>query len=231
MGSLVATWQTAVVEVWNYTVGAITNFAPRFIGAVIIFALGLLFGRWARRIIEEIWKAIRLDEASQKSGFERYLKRAQVGFKAGEIIGILAYWFVVFIFSVAAVNVLAWKSIFEAVDKIVWYTPQVFIAAFILAAGWLGAKAVEIIIRGVVGTIDTTTNRTIGVLGRWVVLIFAFSTALTQLAIPEVWIKAFFAYLGWTIAIALGIAFGWGAKDTVAKILGDWYAGLKKEAK
>jgi len=37
--------------------------------------------------------------------------------------------------------------------------------------------------------------------------------------------------LGWTITIALGIALGWGAKDTVAKILADWYASFKKETK
>lgn len=231
MGPLITSWQDAFVDAWNYTTGAVGNFAPRFIGAVILFFLGLIFGHWVRRIIEEILKAIRFDEGIQKSGFDRYLKRSQVGFKAREIVGILAYWFVVFIFSVAAVNVLAWKSIFEAVDKIVWYTPRVFIAAFILAVGWLGAKAVEIIIRGVVGAIDTKTNRAIGVLGRYVVVFFAFLLALGQLRIPEAWSKAFLANLGWTITIALGIAFGWGAKETVGKILADWYAGFKKEVK
>lgn len=231
MGLLIASWQMAVVEAWNYTVRVITNFAPRFVGAVILFFLGLAFGHWARRIVDEILKAIRFDEASQNSGFERYLKRAQIGFKAREIVGILAYWLVVFIFSVAAVNVLAWKGIFEAVDKILWYTPRVFMATFVLAVGWLGAKAVEVIIRGVVGTVDTKTNRAIGILGRYVVVFFAFLVALGQLGIPEAWSEAFLTNLGWTITIALGIALGWGAKDTVAKILSDWHAGFKKEAK
>lgn len=231
MGPLLTSWQMSVVKAWNYTTVAIANFLPRFIGAVIVFFLGLVFGHWARRIVDEILKAVRFDDASQKSGFERYLKRAQVGFKAREIIGILTYWFVVFIFSVAAVNILAWKTVFEGVAQILWYTPRVFIACFILAAGWLGAKAVEIIIRGVVGAVDIKNNRTIGVLGRYVVLIFAFLTALAQLGIPEAWFEAFFGTLGWTITIALGVAFGWGAKDTVAKILSDWYAGFKKEAK
>lgn len=231
MGPLIVSWQMAVVEAWNYTVSAISNFLPRFIGAVIVFFLGLVFGHWVKRIINEILQAIRFDEASQKSGFERYLKRAQVGFKAREIIGLLGYWFVVFIFSVAAVNILAWKWIFEAVGRILWYTPRVFMAAFILAAGWLGAKAVEVIIRGVVGAVDTKTNRAIGVLGRYVVVLFAFIVALGQLGISEAWSEALLTNLGWTITIALGLAFGWGAKDTVSKILSDWYADFKKGMK
>lgn len=231
MGPLLVSWQMAIVDAWNYTTVAIANLLPRFIGAIIVFFLGLVLGHWTRRIIEEILKAVRFDEGSQKSGFERYLKRTQVGFKAREIIGILAYWFVVFIFSVAAVHVLAWKTIFEGVAQILWYTPRVFMAAFILAAGWLGAKAVEIIIRGVVGAVDIKTNRTIGVLGRYVVVFFAFLVALGQLGIPEAWSEAFLTNLGWTITIALGITLGWGAKDTVAKALSDWYAGFKKEAK
>jgi len=231
MGLLITSWQMAVVEAWNYTVAAITSFAPRFIGALIIFFLGLVFGHWARRIINEILLAVRFDEAIQKSGLDRFLKRAQVGFRTRKVIGILAYWFVVFIFSVAAVNILAWKDIFEAVTKILWYTPRVFIAAFILAAGWLGAKAVEVIIRAIVGTIDTKTNRAIGVLGRYVVVIFTFWVALNQLGIPGTWFRAFTANLGWTITIVLGISFGWGAKNTVTKILDDWYAGYKKGAK
>lgn len=212
-------------------VRVISTFALRLIGATIIFFLGLVFGNWARRVVDEILNAVRFDEASQKSRFERYLKRAQVGLKAREIIAWLAYWFVVLVFFIAAVNILGWRHITMAIDGIIAYIPKVLIAAFILAIGWIFSKGVELVIRGAVGSVETKANRTIGVLGRYAVVVFAFLAALDYLEIPKAWTEAFLTNLGWTITIALGIALGWGAKDTVAKILTDWYANFKKEMK
>lgn len=228
MGPLVAIWQASVASSWSYTVGAISAFAPRFIGALIVFLLGLIFAYWARRIVEEVLRAIRFDQAVQKLKIDAFLRKAEVGLKTREVIGVLVYWFVVFVFFTAAVDILAWTTILVVVDSIIFYTPRVFIAAFILAAGFLVARGVEIVIRGAVATVDTKTNRTIGALGRYVVVIFAFFAAISEVGIAEELVDAFGKGLIWIVTIASGLAFGLGAKDIVAKILGGWYDKLEK---
>lgn len=227
----VAFWQAAVVTVWVNATTAILTALPSLVGAVVVFAIGVFFAIWADRIVREIFRALQLDAAAGRVGIDDFWRRAEIRAKTGEVLGLLTRWFLVLVFFVAAARILGLTAVSPAVNQIVFYAPRLVAAVFIFTFGLIFAAGVDAFLRAVVATVEPGSARLLGRLGRYAIVVFAFFLALGQVGIPEVVVEAFFSGLVWTIALALGIAFGWGGKEVVARLLGDWYDHLRRGAK
>lgn len=221
-------WQQALLEAWQPIWSSFIGFLPKFIGALLVFIIGLLLAHWARKIIEGVLKTIRFQEAAKKIGAEAFWKKAEIKLTTTEIIGTLVKWFIVLVFFIAAVDILGLTTVSKVLTGFLAYIPNVVSAALIFAVGFFVANLVEGLVKGALATVDHEAAKPVGRLSRWVVLIVAFFTAVSELKIAEGLVSTFFTGLTWTIVLAIGLAIGLGTKDMVAKILGDWYDKLSK---
>ena len=67
--TLFQTWQEALLASWGQVWSSFLGFLPTFIGAVIVFVVGIFVASWVKRIVEEILKAVRLQGLSKSSRF------------------------------------------------------------------------------------------------------------------------------------------------------------------
>lgn len=221
-------WQQALIEAWQPIWSSFIGFLPKFFGALIIFIVGLLVAHWARKIIERILETVRFQEAAKKIGAEAFWKKAEINLTTTQIIGAFVKWFIVLVFFIAAVDILGLTTVSKVLTGFLAYIPNIVSAALIFAAGFFVANLVEGLVKGALATVDHEASRFVGRLSRWTVLVIAFFTAISELKIAQGLVETFFTGLTWIIVLAIGLAIGLGAKDLVAKILGDWYDKLKK---
>lgn len=221
-------WQQALIEAWQPIWSSLIGFLPKFFGALIIFIVGLLVAHWARKIIERILETVRFQEAAKKIGAEAFWKKAEINLTTTQIIGAFVKWFIVLVFFIAAVDILGLTTVSKVLTGFLAYIPNIVSAALIFAAGFFVANLVEGLVKGALATVDHEASRFVGRLSRWTVLVIAFFTAISELKIAQGLVETFFTGLTWIIVLAIGLAIGLGAKDLVAKILGDWYDKLKK---
>ncbi|MFZ5365977.1 MAG: mechanosensitive ion channel family protein [Patescibacteria group bacterium] len=226
--NFLAIWQQALIVAWNSISTSFLSFLPTFVGALVVFIIGLLISSWARRIIEGILKLVQFQEVTEKIGAEAFLKKAEIKLSSTEIIGAFVKWFVILVFFIAAVDILGLTTVSVMLTRLLSYIPNVLAAALIFAVGYFIANLVDGIIRGILATVDHEAARLVGRLARWVILLIAFFTAVSELRIAQGLVETFFTGLTWTIVLAVGLSIGFGAKDLVAKILEDWYDKLKK---
>lgn len=226
--TLFQAWQSALFASWAQVSATLVSFIPSLLGAIIVFVIGMLAASWGKRLIEELLRAVRLEELAAKSGFTGYLRRADIRMSAVELVGEIVKWILLLVFFVAAVDILGLRVVSEVLGRVLGYIPNVVAAALILGAGFLIANLVDGLVRGAFATIDHESARPVGRLSRWVVLVVAFFAAIGQLNVAPRLVDTFFQGLTWTFVLAIGLSVGLGAKDLVAQVLSDWYKRINK---
>jgi hypothetical protein len=69
-----------------------------------------------------------------------------------------------------------------------------------------------------------TTSGLLGSLAKWFILLFAVLTAVTELNVAQSMIFILFASAVGMVALAGGLAFGLGGRETAAQIVNNWYS-------
>lgn len=221
-------WQEAILLSWNQVWSSFLSFLPSFVGAVVIFVLGILVASWGRRLIEEILKVLKLEDLSRSSGLVEYLKKAEINSTATQLLGAVVKWLLLLVFFIAAAEILGLAIVSTTLISLLGYVPNVFAAALILGAGAFIANLADGLVRGAFATVDHQAARPVGKLARWVVILVAFFAAVDQLRIAPALVETFFQGLTWTLVLVIGLSVGLGGKDIVARVLDDWYKRLQK---
>lgn len=221
-------WQEAILLSWNQVWSSFLGFLPSFVGAILIFVIGILVAAWGRRLIEEILKALKLEDLSRSSGFAEYLKKAEINLTATQLLGAVVKWLLLLVFFIAAAEILGLAIVSTTLTSLLGYVPNVFAAALILGAGAFIANLADGLVRGALASVDHDAARPVGKLARWTVILVAFFAAVDQLKIAPALVETFFQGLTWTLVLVIGLSVGLGSKDVVARLLDDWYKRLHK---
>ncbi|OGM11561.1 hypothetical protein A2Z22_02050 [Candidatus Woesebacteria bacterium RBG_16_34_12] len=224
----VSTWQGALTSSWSQVWVSFLEVLPTILGAIIIFAIGLLLSFWVKKFIIELLKVVKIDQLSKSAGVDQYLKKAEIRHTLIELIGTIFEWLIILIFFLAVVDILGLTAVSQVLARVLSYIPNVFAAALIFGAGYIVARVVDGLVRGALVSIDHDIAKPVGKLARWIILLISFFAAIDQLQIAQGLIATFFQGLTYTVVLVVGLAVGLGSKDLVAKILDDWYEKIKK---
>jgi len=207
------------------------SFLPQLLAALLLFLLGLILAKWAKKLIVKLLNAVKLSKLVETTGFEKFLQKAEVKTKIEVILGELVRWLIILVFFVATVNVLGLTTVSLVLNTILAYIPQVISAVLILTGGVLLAGVVESVIKGALVQIDIKTARLLAKVASYLVVIFTILTSINELGIAQSFVNAIFIGVIATLALGLGLAIGLGAKDLIGQILDEWYQQFKKEIK
>ncbi len=221
------TWQVALIDSWQQVWNSFLSVLPNILGAILIFIIGLIIAYWLKQIIVKLFENLDLEKFSKSTGLENYLKKAEIDLSLSELVGVLVEWVVIFVFFLAAVDILGLESVSRVLVDVLGYIPNIFAAAFIIAAGYIISRLVDGLVRGAVASVDLDLARLLGKFARWLIVVSAVFAGISQLEIAQEIINIFFQGLTYTIVLAVGLSFGLGAKDVVSRALSDWYDKIK----
>lgn len=206
--SIIATWQGVI------------NFIPSLIGAVIIFAIGWLVAVLIEKIIESLFKSIKVDSLLRSAGFEEVMKRTGHPLNSGKFVGSLVKWFVIVVFLVASFDILHLTQVNQFLQGVVLgYLPQVIIAVLVLMVAVVIADAMQKIVAASARAAHVKSAHLLGVVTKWAIWIFAILTALITLNVAAYLIQMIVTAVFAGAALGIGLAFGLGGKDQAARII------------
>ena len=215
----VQTWGEAItlslLSLWERFV----NFLPSLVGAVLVFVAGWIVAVALGKVVEHIFKMIKVDDVMEKAGTKARFKKAGVELNVAKFLGGLVKWFLILVFLMAATDILRLVQVTNFLNSIILYLPNVVVAAVILAVAFLVANFVYAVVKGstrVAGIVSATLLATVA---KWAIVIFGFLAALIQLGIAASLINTLFIGFVAMLALAGGVAFGLGGKDEAASIL------------
>jgi len=190
-----------LINLWN----GFVNILPGLVAAIIILIIGYL-------IAFIIGHAIKL--VLQKLGLDKRLAKAKVSKAIGythmsSVIGEIVKWYIFVIFIQAAVDVLSLGTLSTILNEFAMWLPNVIAAVIVVLFGLIFAHYVSIKIEehSKVKGIKTLSK------GLKAVIIFIIAViALEQIGVDVSILKNGFLLLIAGVALAIGLAFGLGAK-------------------
>lgn len=227
----IISWQDAIFVAGATVLNQLAVFLPSLLGAIVIFLVGWIIGGLARSLVSKILSVIRLQAVIKGTAIDTFVQKAEIKGKVEDAIGGVVKWIIVFIFFIAAINILGLPTVSQVLNSILGYIPRVFSAALVLIAGVLLAGVVESVVKGATGAIDLSVSRFLGKLASWVVMIFSVLAAISELGIAAQFINTLIIGVVATLSLGLGLALGLGSKDIIREILAEWYEGVRRDIK
>ena len=223
-----STWQSALLISWNGVWGSFLGFLPSIIGAVVVFAIGIILAYWAKKLVVEGLRLFQLEKLTKAAGIDRYLSKADIKMNFTELLGTIVEWLVILVFFLAVVEILGLSVVSQVLIGVIAFIPNLLAAVLIFASGYIVAGLVDGIVRGALASVDHDIAKPLGRMARWIIIVIALFAAIDQLRIAQGLIATFFQGLTYTVVLVVGLGVGLGAKDLVSKILNDWYRKISK---
>lgn len=214
------TWADVTVGAFQVLWQQFISFLPQILGAIIVFLIGWAIAVGLEKLAIQIIKILRIDPLLEKLGVGKGLEKAGFKVDVGGWLGFLVKWFLIFVFLMAATDILGWTEVTAFLKSILLYMPNVIVAVVILLIAVWAANVLQKIIQAGVSASNIKAVSLAAALTKWSILIFGFLAALVQLEISPGLIQTLVTGLVAMLAIAGGLSFGLGGKDLASSFLG-----------
>ncbi|TWG91576.1 putative transporter (transmembrane protein) [Nocardioides sp. J9] len=204
------------------------GFLPNLIGFLVLLVIGWIVARLVRTAVRKGLAMTGIDDHMQRSRAHGYVERALPGASVSHAVALVAFWFVLVFFAVAAVTALDIPELTRFMNDVLAYLPNVLVAIAIFVVAALVSGGIAAAVSRTMG--DTPTGRIVATVAPAVVMVIALFMILEQLQIaPEIVRIAFAATMG-ALALGLALAFGLGGRPVAQSMLEDAYRKGREEA-
>jgi flagellar biosynthesis protein FliQ len=215
----VSAWADSLREAATTLSTGAAEFVPKLIIAFIIIVFGWIVGAILGRFVAQIIRSMRVDNVLKSAGAEDTLARAGFGLNSGRFVGGLVKWFIIVVFLVAAFDVLGLSEVNDFLRSVLDFLPRVIVAVLILLAGTVIAEWMQKIIVGGARAAEFASAPFLGVIAKWIILVFAILIAMDQIAILQGFSQILFTGVVAMLTIAGGLAFGLGGRDAAKRYI------------
>ncbi|MFH1721680.1 MAG: hypothetical protein ABH950_03635 [Candidatus Altiarchaeota archaeon] len=209
---LVSKTETAVSVAYSFPV---LHELLVLMGAILWFILLSIFGIMLGGVLSKFFK-----DVMKSIGFEEELAKHKVEKVMGQVslsvflTGILR-WYIVLLFVAQGVAKLNLPQLTSFTDNLINYIPNAILGLLILIASLLIGGYISATIKGS----KTLFKELIAPLINGLIVYFGVVLSLPKFGVADVSILVdAFRIFALGLALALGIAFGWGLKDSVSRI-------------
>ncbi|RJS74755.1 hypothetical protein CW710_00880 [Candidatus Bathyarchaeota archaeon] len=196
-----------------------TEILPKVGGAAIAIVLGYVFGKLAGKAITALLDRTGIDKAVKNSSVGKALERSNITISS--FTGALVRWFIYLVSLLVAADILEITVFSNFLTMLLEYIPYLIVGIFILVLGFMFSDFASNAALNVFRELGLIYSRLLSLLIRMflylVVIVMAFSAMKIDVTILYTFANAMAWGLAAGIALVIGLAFGLGLKDAVAK--------------
>lgn len=192
---------------------------PAIIVALIVFILGVLIAGILGRLVTELAQAIKLDAVLTQTGLREALHRGGIDMNAGKFIGGFIKWVVILAFLVTSLEIVGLTQVTLFLTDILGYVPQVIAAAIIIVVTAVIAEFLKKLVAGSTRAAALGGAEFSASVAKATVWVFGVIVALQELGLPTALFQIVITGVIAGLALAFGLSFGLGGRDTAARII------------
>lgn len=215
----VQTWQEAVKTAFNDVISAVIKYLPNLLGAFVIVIVGVFAGYLLGKAVEKVAQLIRLDHFFERFGIKKTFQRVGLKLSVAKLLGWMTKWFVYVVAFLAVANALQLEAVSTFINSLLLYIPNVIVAVVILIVGVLLAHFLAEVVMGAAEGAKFKAASFVATVTRYSIVAFSILAALVQLQIATSLIETLFMGIIGSVALALGLAFGFGGQGVAREVL------------
>jgi len=226
---MIMDWYQITIEAFQRLWLGILNFIPGLIAAIIVFVIGWLIASAIGKLISQVLIRLKFNRLFEKADWREALEKAEIKVNPAEFIGGICKWILVIVVLLISVEILGLTQFAVLLNKLISWLPNLVVAIAIFVVAITVADILDKVIRASVKKIGIKYVGILGTIVRWAIYVFAGLAILVQLGVAPALINTLIVAFFGMIALALGLAFGLGGKDTAAKLIEDLREKISKE--
>lgn len=200
--------RSSLLTLWT----GVASFIPQLVAAVVVFLVGWLIAVLLGKVAFHIVRILQIDRGLEGIGFKRAWERSGFKLSTPKFFYELVKWFFIVVFLMAASNILGLTQVTEFLRTVVFYIPNVIVAAIVLLIGIMVARFLEGLVMVSVKSAQLASANFLAALTKWAVVVFSLLVALAQLKVADEIIRIVIIGFVAAGAIATGLAFGLGGQ-------------------
>jgi hypothetical protein len=217
---ILQTWGSVLSQSFAGLWLGFVSFVPALLIAVIIFIIGWVVGASLSKVVEQLFKLVKVDAALKAAGVEDAVSKSGFRLNSGKFVGELVRWFVVIAFLIASFEILGLTQVNEFLKGVVLgYLPSVIASVLILMVAAILGEAVRKTVIGGVQAAGVSSAHFLGSVAKWAIWIVALFAALSQLGIAPAVLQTLFTGVVIALSLALGLSFGLGGQEAAGRYI------------
>lgn len=196
---------------------------PALIKAFVVFIAGYILAKALRYLIRRVVAASGFDRLSDKVMNVDLLRKANIHLVPSKVLASIVYYFVLIIFTMAAVDALGMDRLSGIMAQLVAYLPNA-VTAFIILIG--GIFLADVVKRAVVSTCDSLgipSGNLIGNVVFYFILLNIILIALSQAQLQTEFMENNISIVLAGVAGAFAIGYGMASRHLMSNILASFY--------
>lgn len=221
---------TAVVTSFALALSMIVAAIPKVIAFLIVLIIGWIIAGLIAAAVAAVLRAIRFNELGERSGISTFVRDMGLRTDPAGAIAELTKWFVRLIVLVVAFDTLGLPAVSMIFNQILAWLPNLVVALVVLVIGGLIANFAADLVRGSTAMAGMGNANLLAGITKYAIWAFAIVVAVNQIGIASSLVNILFMAVVGAIALALGLAFGLGGRETAAQMWQDWYQRSREVA-
>lgn len=197
---------------------------PRIIAFLAIIIIGWFIASIVAKLVATILRTIRFNDIAQRSGVSGFVSKMGVRTDPSGVLAGIVKWFIRLIVLVAAFDALGLPAVSDVLRSMLLFLPNVIVALVVLVLTGLAAQVISKLARGAAESAEIDNSEVLAKIASGAIWGFGIIVAINQLGIATTLVNTLFMGLVGAIALALGLAFGLGGRETAGQLVAGWYA-------
>lgn len=223
-------WGDALITSLASAMAMLFSAVPKILGFLIILVAGWVIASALEKAVGMALRTVRFNELSERSGLSDFVRKMGADTDASGLIATVVKWFIRLIALVVAFDALGLPAVSDVLRRLLLWLPNAVVAVVVLVIGGLAARALSNIVRGAAAEGGLDNPYLLAKVAHTLVWAFAIVVAVNQIGIATELVNTLFMAFVGAIALATGLAFGLGGRDTAAEVVRMWWNQGRRRA-
>lgn len=224
MNGVVTDWGAAVMTSLAAALSLFLAAIPRVIGFIVILVIGWLIASALAAGVAALLRAVHFNDLAQRSGLSGFVQNMGLRTDTAGVMANIVKWFVRLIVLVVAFDALGLPAVSAVLQQFLLWIPNLVVAVVILVIAGLAANALGSLVRGSAAEAGLSNTGMLETITRAAIWGFGIVVAVNQIGVAQTLVNTLFMGLVGALALAIGLAFGLGGRDTAGEIVDNWYS-------
>src|SRR5688572_30947494 len=216
-------WGEALTASLATALGLFLGAIPRVIGFLVILIIGWIISGLLAAGVAALLRAVRFNVLAQNAGIQGFINNMGLRTDPSGLLANIVKWFVRLIVLVVAFDALGLPAVSQVLQQFLLWIPNLVVAVVVLVIAGLAANALGNLVRGSTAQAGLGNPDLLATIARVAVWGFGIVVAVNQIGIAQALVNTLFMGFIGALALAAGLAFGLGGRETAAQIVQGWY--------
>jgi hypothetical protein len=216
-------WGEAMMTSMTGALAVFLAAIPKIIAFVLILVIGWFIAKLIATGIAIVLRKIHFNSLAERSGFSNFIDSMGVHCDAAGFLGETGKWFVRLLALIVAFDALGLPAVSQVLHQLLLWIPNLVVALVVLVIAGLVANWVSALVRGATQQAGFSNPNFVASIAHVAIWGFGIIIAVNQIGVAATLVNTLFMGLVGALALALGLSFGLGGRETAGEIVREWY--------